>query len=356
MKRSSQRDRPRSARSVGALIVVGAVALALAGCSSSSSGSGSASTKSGSVPSLTVAMAQVDPTLTVGFLAEALGYFKQEHVNVTLIPNAGANVTNYVVAGQADLGWSAAATAATIAMQGKDIKTVYAPNGNAPSGVLVGAPGITSVAQLNGKKVGVVGPGSTTWGYASIYASNAKVKVDLVPLGGLPAITAAVSSGQVQGGVGTYASFSSLIKAGKANLLVDTRSAADRKKYLGPDFPDGAVFGMTSDIATKRVAIVRFLAALDKADAYAKSHTDAQLATKLLTLKDWQIFTQAQLTQLESYARVYWSPNGGEISKSVYKTVLDKMNSFDIPNYSSSLPVLAYSKRVDMSLLKDAGK
>ncbi len=353
MKKPIRKDRRRAAHSLGGVALAGAVIVALAGCGASSGNSGSSSK---SVPSLTVAMAQVDPTLTIGFLAEAEGYFKQEGVNVKLIPNAGANVTNYVVAGQADLGWSAAATAATVAMQGKDVTTVYAPNGNAPSGVMVGAAGVTSISQLNGKRVGVVGPGSTTWGYASIYAQNSGVKVDLIPLGGLHAITAAVSSGQVQGAVGTYASFASLIKAGKANLLVDTRSATDRAKYLGPDFPDGAVFGLTSAIKSKRVAVVRFLAALDKANAYAKSHTDAEVAKELLTLKDWQVFTLAQLTQLESYARVYWSPAGGEITKSVYQTVLKRMDSFDIPNYTSSDPVLAYDKRVDMSMLADAGK
>jgi ABC-type nitrate/sulfonate/bicarbonate transport system substrate-binding protein len=212
------------------------------------------------------------------------------------------------------------------------------------------------VKQLDGKKVGVVGPGSTTWGYASIYADSANIKVDLVPLGGLPQISAALASGQIQGAVGTYASFSSLIQAGKANLLVDTRSAKDRAKYLGPDFPDGAVFGLTDDIKTKRVAIVRFLAALNKSVAYVKSHTDAQVAAKLLTLKDWQIFKLDQLTELESYARTYWSPAGGMITKSTYQTVLTKMDSFAIPNYSSSLPVLTYSKRVDMSMLTEAGK
>src|SRR5882757_3174041 len=113
-------------------------------------------------------------------IAESLGYFKAEGLEVTIVDFAGGSkALQAVVGGSADD--VSGAFEHTLLMQPKGIRLrAFALQGRAPQVVLginpKTLPSYKSVADLRGKKIGVTAPGSSTNILANFVLAKAGVK------------------------------------------------------------------------------------------------------------------------------------------------------------------------------------
>lgn len=307
------------------------------------------------LPTLTVAAPGITASVGAVYVAYELGYFTKAGVNVKILDNQGAQIPNDLVAGQADLGFFGVGSPLLLSSQGKATTIVYSPLGGGSGGMLVGGAGITSLKQLDGKRIGIIGPGSSTTGFATQYNKILKLGADLVPLGTPATQAAALASGQVQAVCNGYDFFSPLIDAGKAQVLVDTRIPRVRHKLLGPDYPEGSIFGLSDVIKQKRGAVISFLRGLDLALRYIRTHPADQVAAVLHGYPAFAPFTVDHLTESVKSQLTYLGLNDGLISKPTWQYALTQYKAWGV-GIDPADPAIQYDKEIDMSYAQAALK
>lgn len=344
----------RRVRHLGRARLTVVIGIAVVSLGIGSVGAAAPTTPSASNGSLTIALGAANPVFALPYLAQSLGYFKKAGLSVSFMENAGANTTNYVVSGQADLGMLGVAGPLLAAKAGKDTVIIYTHAAGGSGGVLVGSKSVTSISQVRGKRIGAIGIGSSTYGFANIYNQKFKLGGDIVPYADLPTVAAALASDQIAAATGAYDSYASVIAAGNAHLLVDTRTAKTRKAAGVPDYPEGAIFGLRPDIVSKQASIVAFIWALNQAHNWLNHHSDSQVAAELAKNT---VFTTIPLTLLTSevgWDRGYISPTGGRVPAATWKDALAFYGQWGVPGFDPSSPVFAYNQRINMGYLNAA--
>lgn len=335
-------------RLLGTMAAVSSLILAACGGGGSSAGS---TASNAPVPPLTIAVFAINAAFAHVYVAEAEGYFQQSGVTVNVIDGTAANTLNLVVAGQADLGMIGAGTALLPVSQGKETSIVYAHIGNANGGVVVTRKGITSMSQI--KRMAATTPGTSSYGYANFYKINQHLNYDIVPFQDVQTMRAALASGQVDGACNSYVQFQDLIANGQVNVLIDTRDPAVRKQYVGPDYPEAAIFGMTDNLNSKKQSMIRFLHAIGLADKFIDSHTPDQIAASLRKVAAFQTVTLSALTAQVVNSVPYYAPNHGYISASVWAFAMSQYKLWGL-QVDPSNSEYSYQRRVNMSFY-DAG-
>jgi NitT/TauT family transport system substrate-binding protein len=187
-------------RQSAAFVSVLSLALVTA-CSSSDSGS-SDSSSSEATTEITVGLATTPITVTevVAEIAvpSQLGFFKEENVSVKVQPMAGSTaVIQAAAAGSVDVGEAAAVSVIQAADKGVPVKTFLGLAVSFPYKI-VALPdsGITSVADLEGKTLGVTSfaSASNDVAKAQLKAADLTGKVKVVQIGAGAAAVAALES------------------------------------------------------------------------------------------------------------------------------------------------------------------
>ena len=163
-------------------------------------------------------------------LAESLGYFKDEGLDVELLnESAGVDAENQLLAGAVQGVVGFYDHCVDLQAKGKFIKSVVQFS-QAPGEVeLVSSkyPDIKSFADLKGKRAGVTGLGSST-NFLTLYmASTAGLSpadITPVPVGAGQTFIAAMQQDAIQVGMTTEPTISRLLKTGEAKILVDLRT------------------------------------------------------------------------------------------------------------------------------------
>ncbi len=228
---------------------------------------GSGALASAASEGVKVGVASIYPTYSVFFAAKELGYYKAANLDVDIQTfRVGPAALEALAAGAVDL-CSILPTAAALAQQ-KGVKerivALYAPP--RPVGWYIMVPAaspIKSMADLNGKTVGVTQIGSLTDFWTQRVAKGANIKVTSVPLGG--GVEAGLRAKQVDAAIlwplGSY----------KGLVSGDLRAISDLEAALPPTISEGVA--ATQDIIDKRPDVLkRWLAATSKALDYMKSH------------------------------------------------------------------------------------
>lgn len=208
-------------------------------------------------------------------IAEQLGYFKAEGLDVTIVDFAGGSkALQAVVGGSADV--VSGAFEHTIAMQAKgQAMRAFVLQGLAPQIVLginpKTMPHFKSVADLKGKKIGVTAPGSSTNVMANYVLAKAGLKpsdVSFVGVGAGNGAVAAMRSGQIDAVSNLDPVITLLLRSGDLKIVTDTRNVAEAEKVFGGPMPAGCLYAPQSFLDKNPNTVQALTNAMVRADKW----------------------------------------------------------------------------------------
>lgn len=200
-----------------------------------------------------------DPTIAVGgknllyylplTIAEQLGYFKDEGLDVTIVDFAGGSrALQAVVGGSADVVSGAFEHTVNMQFKGQPMRA-FVLQGRAPMIVLginpKTMPALKSVADLKGKKIGVTAPGSSTNVMVNFIIAKAGLKpsdVSIVGVGAGNGAIAAMRSGQIDAISNLDPLITQLVRSGDLKIVADTRIVAESEQVFGGPMPAGCLY------------------------------------------------------------------------------------------------------------------
>ena len=192
-------------------------------------------------------------------LAQQLGYFKAENLDVTLIDEgSGQGSEEALIAKQVQAGSGAYSHTIELQPKGKFIETIC-QFGIAPGEaemVSTKHPEIQTAADLKGKNLGVTSLGSGTQTVTSAIIGKAGLSptndAKWVPVGAGDTFIAAMKQGTIDAGMTTEPTISRLIASGDAKILVDLLTPSNTRKALGGDYPFIGIFMQNDYVAAHK--------------------------------------------------------------------------------------------------------
>jgi NitT/TauT family transport system substrate-binding protein len=182
-------------------------------------------------------------------IAEQLGYFKAEGLDVTIVDfSGGARALQAVVGGSADVVSGAFEHTVNMHYKGQPMRA-FVVQGAAPQ-ITLGynsktMPNYKSVADLKGKKIGVTAPGSSTNVVVNFVLAKAGLKpsdVSIVGVGAGNGAVAAMRSGQVDAMSNLDPVSTLLTRSGDMKIITDTRNLVEAEKLFGGPMPGGCLY------------------------------------------------------------------------------------------------------------------
>jgi len=222
-------------------------------------------------------------------LAQRLGYFKAENLDVTLIDEGSGQASEEeVVAGNVDAGSGAYVHPMVLNTQGKKIETIC-QFGIAPGEAEVvdaSLTNITSVKDLAGKNLGVTDLGSGTHVLTQAILGSAGVdptKAHYVAVGAGDTFIAAIQQKKIAAGMTTYPTISRLVNSGKGKILVSLLTPDSTRAALGGDYPFIGIFAKNDWVNSNKAVAQRLVNAYVKTLKYIHSHTPDEIASQMPT-------------------------------------------------------------------------
>ncbi|MDB5777319.1 MAG: NMT1-like family protein [Herbaspirillum sp.] len=267
-------------------------------------------------------------------LAEQLGYFKEEGLNVELQSQpAGVDAENELLAGavQAVVGFYDHSI--DLQSKGKEISAIVI-FGQVPGEVEMvssKAPTIKSMADVRGKTLGVTGLGSSTnflTQYLAFKQGITSKEYTVLPVGADNTFIAAIKQGRIDAGMTTEPTVSQLLKTGDASVLVDLRSVEGTVKALGGLYPASSLYVQRSWLDSHKAEAAKLARAFVKTLKFIKTHTAEQIADKMpkdYYGNDKAMYVKALQSSLPMYSADGRMPAGGA------ETVLAVLSGFN-PN------------------------
>jgi len=182
-------------------------------------------------------------------IAEQLGYFKAEGLEVEISDFAGGSrALQAVVGGSADVVSGAYEHTINLQSKGQQFQA-FVLQGRAPQ-ISMGIspktmPGYKSVADLKGKKIGVSAPGSSTNMVASLILSRAGLSasdVSFIGVGTAAGALAAFRAGQIDAMSNTDPVMTMLEQKGEIRIIADTRTLKGTTDVFGGPMPAGCLY------------------------------------------------------------------------------------------------------------------
>jgi NitT/TauT family transport system substrate-binding protein len=182
-------------------------------------------------------------------VAEQLGYFKDEGLQVEIVDFAGGSrALAAVVGGSADVVSGAFEHTVNMQFKGQPMRA-FVLQGRAPQ-IVLGVnpktmPDFKSVADLKGKKIGVTAPGSSTNVMANFVLAKAGVKpgdVSIIGVGAGNGAVAAMRSGQIDAMSNLDPVITLLARSGDLKIVADTRNVAEADRIFGGPMPAGCLY------------------------------------------------------------------------------------------------------------------
>lgn len=220
-------------------------------------------------------------------LAEGLGYFKAEGLDVELLnEGAGVDAEGELLTGAVQGVVGFYDHCVDMQSKGKYMLSVV-QLAQAPGEVeLVSTkhPEIKSMADVKGASLGVTGLGSSTNFLTQFLAVKAGVPLGAfssIAVGAGPTFIAAMQQDKIQAGMTTEPTISRLIKTGEARILVDLRSMESTKKALGGTYPAASLYMSTSWVEAHKDTTQKLANAFVKTLRYISTHTAAEITEKM---------------------------------------------------------------------------
>lgn len=276
------------------LILAAAALTATAGissCSSSGSGSGApaAAGSTTALVSIKLAVSNVTNQSYIPLvLAQQLGFFREQGLDVQIVGvTSGAQTFSLLLSKKVQ---------GVVGFYDHDIDLVGKGSEVEEVVQLLQAPGmvelvrsdeagsITSPAQLAGKNVGITGLGGSTEFLADYLAAhNGAGMGSIHPVGVAsgPTFVAAMQHNEIDAGVTTEPTISSLLSKHLAKVLVDMRSVAGTQAALGGPYPGTALSVSTSWATANPATVQKLVNALVESLRWVQQHSAQQIADKM---------------------------------------------------------------------------
>ncbi|MFC5521802.1 ABC transporter substrate-binding protein [Polaromonas jejuensis] len=220
-------------------------------------------------------------------LAESLGYFKAEGLDVELLNEpAGVDAENEMLAGAVQGVVGFYDHCVDLQTKGKYVESVV-QFAHAPGEVeLVSSkyPNVKSMADLKGKNLGVTGLGSSTNFLTQYLMVKAGVPIDAftsIPVGAGTTLIAAMTQDKVQAAMTTEPTISRLLKTGEARVLVDMRTIEKTRQALGGTYPAASLYMPTEWVEKNKPTVQKLANAFVKTLKYISTHSAAEITEKM---------------------------------------------------------------------------
>lgn len=266
------------------------------------------------------------------YLANKLGYFTAEGLNVTLLDEtSGRAAEQQVLAGQVEAGSGSYNKAIELQSQGKSMETVVllglAP-GEAEMVATKKAGVIKSAADLKGRNLGVteIGSGTQTLTTAAVGRAGLSTKdVQFVPVGAGSTFIAAMQQGKIDAGMTTEPTITQLLTSGTGKVLLDLRTPTTTRSVLGGDYPFISVFMNTSYVNKNKAVVQKLTNAYVKTLKWIASHSAEQIAAKVPA--DFYAGNKQGYIKALAAEKAMFSPDGRMPAEGA-KTVLNIENKY----------------------------
>ena len=290
-------------------------------------------------------------------LSEALGYFKDENLDVTLIDEpSGVSSETAVIAGQADLGSGSYDHTIDLQAAGKSMTSVAQLLQEPGEWVMVSkqkASTIKSPADWLGVNAGVTSLGSGTHTLMRAIAIKAGIQVsdvNFVQAGAGDTFIAAVKQGRIDVGITTQPTVLRLQKTGDAQVLVDLSKPETTRAALGGDYPFISLWGRTEWIAANKPTVQHVVNAYVKTLKWISTHSPQEITDKLpadYSAADQAAYVQALTDSMGMFTKDGRMPQGGP------EFVLKTLSSFNTELAAKNIDL---SKTWDPTFVEAANK
>ncbi len=182
-------------------------------------------------------------------IAESLGYFKAEGLDLTIADFAGGSrALQAMIGGSADVVSGAFEHTINMQVKGQRLRA-FVLQGRAPQ-IVLGVnpktmPNFKTVADLKGKKLGVTAPGSSTNVLANFVLAKAGLKpgdVSIIGVGAGSGAVAAMRTGQIDAISNLDPVITLLLRSGDLKIVSDTRVVSESDKIFGGPMPAGCLY------------------------------------------------------------------------------------------------------------------
>jgi len=264
-------------------------------------------------------------------LAESLGYFKDEGLDVELLNEpAGVDAENELLAGAVQGVVGFYDHSIDLQAKGKFVESVVQFS-QAPGEVeLVSTkhPEIKSPADFAGKNLGVTGLGSSTNFLTQFLAVKNGVKLGdftSVPVGAGNTFIAAMQKDKIQAGMTTEPTISRLLKTGEASVLVDMRTIEGTKQALGGTYPAASLYMDAAWVEANKETVQKLANAFVKTLKFINTHSAGEIADKMP--KDFYVGDKEGYVKALADGKAMFTPDG-VMPADGPKTVLSVLSAF----------------------------
>jgi NitT/TauT family transport system substrate-binding protein len=264
-------------------------------------------------------------------LAESLGYFKDEGLDVELLNEpAGVDAENEMLAGAVQGVVGFYDHSIDLQAKGKFVESVVQFS-QAPGEVEMVStkhPEIKSAADFKGKNLGVTGLGSSTNFLTQYLAVKNGVKLGdftSVPVGAGNTFIAAMQQDKIQAGMTTEPTITRLIKAGDATPLIDMRTMDGTKAALGGTYPAASLYMQTAWVEANKDTVQKLANAFVKTLKFINTHSAEEIAAKMP--KDFYVGDPDGYVKALAAGKAMFTPDG-VMPADGPKTVLAVLSAF----------------------------
>ncbi len=208
-------------------------------------------------------------------IAESLGYFKDEGLDVTIADFAGGSrALQAMIGGSADVVSGAFEHTINMQVKGQRLRA-FVLQGRAPQ-IVLGVnpktmPNFKNIAELKGKKLGVTAPGSSTNVLANFVLGKAGLKpgdVSIIGVGAGSGAVAAMRSGQIDAISNLDPVITLLARSGDLKIVSDTRKVAEADKVFGGPMPAACLYAPQTFIDKNPATVQALTNAIVRADKW----------------------------------------------------------------------------------------
>jgi NitT/TauT family transport system substrate-binding protein len=265
-------------------------------------------------------------------LAENLGYFKDEGLDVVLLSEpAGVNAENEMLAGAVQGVVGFYDHSIDLQAKGKEVESVVQFSRVPGEVELVAASKaneIKSPADFKGKTLGVTGLGSSTDFLTQYMAFKGGLKhgdYTILPVGAGNTFIASIQQNRIDAGMTTDPTATQLVTSGQAKVLVDMRTVPATEKALGGLYPAASLYMPNAWVNSHKPEVQKLVSAFVKTLKYIHTHSAAEIAAKMP--KDYyagneKLYIQALQGSVPMFTADGRMPEGGP------ETVLKVLSTF----------------------------